>query len=984
MRRFDVIAFLAVLTCLSFVVGLRDVPLRPLAPTAMAPPPPEDAGERDGKLEVRVVGDDGHPIADATVRVLWEHGGRYYLAARAGTDDQGSVALEKLPRGASWVLAEARGHARGSTQVIVDEEARVLSISLPAAHRLAVKVADDHGAPIAEATVLVTTGDPLPYGALSDARGIARFDRLGASPWTVKASAMGYESITRSGVTGDVTIELRRLGSLEVRVELPNGSPAAGATILISGSALWPARRTETDARGSVQIAGLLAGTYDLRATLGDLVSPTLYALELARGEHETVTLRLGAGRMVRALVTDGDEDGAPVVPNADVVLAEAGLSTFPLRGRTGTDGTVLLGPIGSGPATLAARAPEFVATAAVAVPEKLDGPVRVALIKGGTLLGTVVDTKDRPIDGASVEVVGTDQHGLPIAETPTLLAFRRTHFEWALSGPSPLIPAGELGVMPGPVPPIPPPGAVIVPGGVAAAVPLPAPSEPEPEIEPWVTRWDGTFTARPVTPGRVRAIVRHPAYVEGLSDVVALAPGGEAKVKVVMRAGGSIEGKVVDERGRAVEGVRVDLTAVRGTMERTTMTASDGTFAFAAVPEEVLLSFARPEDPSRIVLRKSVEVEEEKTTRVEITLPGEREGVRVKVVADRAPVDAAQVTLLSLDPAAPFRQTLFTGSEGTVEIGDARGLDLRVVVEAPGFTRAVQTFDRAPAEITIELSRGVIVTGRVTAIRGRKYLSGASVTLVGDGRRAGALTDGEGRFSLADVAPGPARLIVSHPEFAKAELDVTIERTARADRPFELADVDLPEPSAIEGEVVDPAGRPVSGARVAAGVVPAYLPAGALPEGMAVTDRKGRFRLAGVAPGKVDLEAYAPDVGRGATRGVEVTSGRATSGVRIKLVAGTADDDPAAQASVAVTLGERGSGDAIEIVVVHVAAGSEAERAGIRSGDLVLAVDGVDVWSMSDARARLSGPNGTDVVIELDRDGASVRLRVAREAVRR
>jgi S1-C subfamily serine protease len=138
------------------------------------------------------------------------------------------------------------------------------------------------------------------------------------------------------------------------------------------------------------------------------------------------------------------------------------------------------------------------------------------------------------------------------------------------------------------------------------------------------------------------------------------------------------------------------------------------------------------------------------------------------------------------------------------------------------------------------------------------------------------------------------------------------------------------------------------------------------------------------VAPGKVDLEAYAPDVGRGATRAVQVTSGRPTTGVKIKLVAGTADDDPAAQAGVAVTLGERGSGDAIEIVVVHVAAGSEAERAGIRAGDNVLAVDGVDVWSMSDARARLSGPNGSDVVVEVDRDGASVRLRIAREAVRR
>jgi C-terminal processing protease CtpA/Prc len=86
----------------------------------------------------------------------------------------------------------------------------------------------------------------------------------------------------------------------------------------------------------------------------------------------------------------------------------------------------------------------------------------------------------------------------------------------------------------------------------------------------------------------------------------------------------------------------------------------------------------------------------------------------------------------------------------------------------------------------------------------------------------------------------------------------------------------------------------------------------------------------------------------------------------------------------VAVTLGERGSGAELEVVVVHVAAGSEAERSGIRAGDVVLSVDGVDVSSMSDARSRMSGPNGSDLVLELDRGGALIRLRIAREAVRR
>ena len=983
MRRFDIIPVLAVLACLSFVVGLRDVRLPPAPSFVVAPPPPSNAGERDGKLQVRVLADE-KPVVRAVVRVLWERDGRFYLAARATTDASGTVAFDELPRGASWIIAEAPERARGSTQVVIDGESRLLEMSLPVAHELAVRVHDEQGAPLREATVLVSTGDPLPYGSLTGANGVARFDRLGAAPWTVKASARGYESVTRSGVTEDLTLELRRLGSLLVRVELPGGGAAAGAEVLIGGSSLWPVRSTETDAEGSVRIAGLLAGSYDLRATLGDLVSPTLYAFELARGADETVTLRLGTGRMVRALVTDGPDEDASVVPNADVVLAEAGLSTFPLRGRTGADGIVVLGPISGGPATLAARATGFVSTAAVAVPDPLDGPVRIPLVRGGTLLGEVVDTKDRPIDGASVEVVGTDLGGLPIAETPYLMAFRSTHFEWALSGPRPLIPAGELGVMPGPVPPIPPPGAMIVPGGLAAALPALQDDEPELPIDPWVTRWDGTFTAKPVTPGRVRALVRHPAYVEALSDVVALAPGGEAKVKVVMRAGGAIEGKVVDEHGRPVEGVRVDLTAQRGTLERTTITATDGSFAFAAVPEEVMLSIARPDDPSRIVLRKNVEVKEGETTRVELALPGERESVSVVVTADGEPVDAAQVTILSLDPESPFRQTSFTGSDGSVTIGDARGLDVRIVVEAPGFTRAVQTLSPAPEKVAISLTRGVIVKGRVTAIRGRKYLGGANVTIVNDGRRAAALTDGEGTFTLRDIAPGPVRVIVSHPEYATAEIDANVERTGRDDRPFELPPIDLVEPSGIEGEVVDASGKPVSGARVAVGVAPAYLPAGTLPAGMAVTDRKGRFRLEGVAPGKVDLEAYAPDVGRGSLRGIEVTSGRPTGGVRIALTRKSGDDDPSGAASLALTLGERGEGDQTEVVVVHVAGGSEAERAGVRPGDVVLAVDGVEVFSMGDARVRMSGPNGSDVVLELDRDGSVVRLRVAREAIRR
>jgi protocatechuate 3,4-dioxygenase beta subunit len=984
------IALLALLVCMSFGVGLRDVALGDVVAGPAALPPPVDASERDAELTVSVRSEQGdQPLANASVRVFWERGGKYYLAASARTDGSGQLALEKLPRGAAWVVAEAEGYARSSTELILGGDPRVARVALPVASKLRVHVEDEAGAKLVRATVLVTAADPLPFGALTDESGAATFERIGPAPWTVKASAPGHESVTRPGVTSDITLSLRRLGSLEVRVEAPDGSPAAGASVVIAGSSLWPARRAETDASGRVRIAGLLAGAYDLKATRGELVTDTLLGLVLARGEHQSVTLRLHPGRSITALVTDGDGDSPIVVPGADVVLVEQGLSSFPLRGRTGTDGKVSLGPISPGPATLSARAAEFVPRGAVAVPEASNEPVRIALVRGATLKGEVVDARGDPIDGASVEIIGTDLDGLPIAETPALASFRSAHFEWALPGPAPLIPAGELGVMPGPVPPIPPAFGA---GALGLAAPDPtlsgilggADSDPA-SYEPWVTRLDGRFTARPVTPGRVRALVRHPAYVEGVSDAVTLAPGGEGSVKLVLLSGGTLEGRVLDDRGQPIGGVRVDLQANNGTLERMTLTAADGSFAFAAVPADVVLSLARPEDPSTLVLREAISVAEGEKKVVELRLPAARGALRI-VVKDEsgASVDAAQVTVLSLDPKAPLRRTLFTGPDGTITLADAAGLGLRVVVEAPGWARAARNVDAAPELIELVLARGVTVAGRITAVRGRRFVSGASVMLVSDGLRKSAITDAQGAFSVADVSPGPARVVVSHPEFADAEVSVDVKATGRADRPLELDVIDLSEPGVVEGEVVDAAGKPVLGARVAAGAVPAYLPAGTLPAGMAVTDRNGRFKLSGVAPGNVDIEAYAADVGRGVTRAVSVSGGRSTSGVRIRLTGAADDAEPAAIGGVAVTLGERGSAADLEIVVVNVAAGSEAERAGLHAGDVIDSLDGKPPSSMADARARLAGPPGSDVVLTLRRGDAAATLRVAREPVRR
>ncbi len=970
---------LSVLACLVFVLGLRDTRLPPGRAVKAADPIPTSARDRSATLRVAVVREGGAGVAQATAQVFWEDGGRFYLAGAASTDDGGAVLFEALPPGRAWLLAEAPGFARASTSLVLSADPRTVRVVLHAAEALEVTVRDEASAPIARATALVDTADPLPFGGLTDEHGLARFSRLGAAPWSVKASAPGFESVSRTGVRGAVTLTLRRLASLEVTVQALDGKPAPGATVMIGGASLWPARSAEADSQGVARIAGLLAGSYDLRASLAGFVSPTLLGFELTRGATEKLTLRLEPGRTVIALVTDGEGKNPIVVPNADVVLAEGGVSSFPIRGRTGSDGTVALGPIATGPATLGARAPDFVGSALVAVPEVLDGPVRVPLTRGATIVGEVEDARGFPIDSATIEVVGTDPSGLPIAETPALVGFRQSHFAWALPGPVPLIPAGELGVMPGPVPPIPRPGAEVEAASNSVDF-----SEPLTDLAPWVTNRGGQFTARPITPGRVRVIVRHPDYVEGTSELVTVAAGGEAKVRIVLLHGGSLEGHVVDDRGQPVAGAEVELSSPRATRTELATTASDGTFAFAAVPTEITLSLARPEDVARVVLRKSLLVAEGAREKLELVLPAARDPVRIVVRdEDDRPIEMVEINATSLEPTRPMRLTRFSDGEGTVNIEDALGETLRVIAEAPGYARVIATFAAAPKELKLTLKHGVIIEGRVTSVRGRRTVENAVVTLQQEGVRKVATTDGDGVFRLRDIAPGDVKLHVVHPDFADEEVTAHVDSTGRADRAFTLPDIDLTEAGEVEGEVVDERGDRVAGARVMAGELPSYVPAGKLPRGVALTDSDGHFLLGGVHPGTAQISAISSVSGRGSTH-AEVSSGHSVRGLRIQLSPHAVDSDPVALGSVAVTLGERGTAPQLEVVIVSVADGSEAEHAGVDAGDVISAIDGAHPTSMSDARMKLSGQPGSDIVIEVARGGAPLRFRVLREATRR
>jgi hypothetical protein len=412
--------------------------------------------------------------------------------------------------------------------------------------------------------------------------------------------------------------------------------------------------------------------------------------------------------------------------------------------------------------------------------------------------------------------------------------------------------------------------------------------------------------------------------------------------------------------------------------------TDAAGRFAFGSVSSEVDLFLARPGDRYRFVLRHALQLSPGERRQLQLVLPDPRPSVQVSVTDARdVALEGAQVSLMSLSPSFPLRQTAYTGEAGEVGFSDAAGLNASVRVAAAGFRDFELELESLPPSLSLALERGVRVVGRVTHVRGRQGLAGARVVLTQRGRRQEAISDAFGAFELKDASAGPGRLSISHADLSGHVGQVQIETTGHADRPFELAPIDLQEAGSVSGVVIDANGEPVADARVGVGVVPAFLPVGPVPDGLAQTRADGTFTLLKLGVGPVTLSAYAAEVGRGSVQ-VEVQPGDLTDPVVLTLSELSEPAAGASLANVAITLGETSPAGGPLVTVLDVAEGSEAERAGVRAGDVVVAVDGAEPHDMADARERLGGADGSDVVVDLLRDGTPLSVLVRRQAVRR
>jgi protocatechuate 3,4-dioxygenase beta subunit len=311
---------------------------------------------RETVVEARVTDAGGHPLAGAVVRAfVVDAEGQVFFAGEGRSGPDGLVPVfEALPRGEAWLVAYAREHARASTRVLVGGVRRSVTLAMRDGHALSARVVDDAGAPVDGASVQVQTTDPLPHVIVTGKDGVAVFERLGPPPWSVSATAEGYDPISRTGVyPAEAPLELRldKLGGSRSPWST-QGVPEPFAEVLISGPGIWPARTTITDGAGEVLITGLFAGVYDLKAPRrSHLADRSQRAATAGQGDRANADARRGPlrhrSRHRRARAERGRR-GAPV-KGADVVLVEEGLSAFPVEAQSNEDGVAILGPITEG-----------------------------------------------------------------------------------------------------------------------------------------------------------------------------------------------------------------------------------------------------------------------------------------------------------------------------------------------------------------------------------------------------------------------------------------------------------------------------------------------------------------------------------------------------------------------------------------------------------------------------------------------------------
>jgi protocatechuate 3,4-dioxygenase beta subunit len=272
--------------------------------------------------------------------------------------------------------------------------------------------------------------------------------------------------------------------------------------------------------------------------------------------------------------------------------------------------------------------------------------------------------------------------------------------------------------------------------------------------------------------------------------------------------------------------------------------------------------------------------------------------------VVDEAgqPVAGAEVTLTpppmpSVPDAGLGRLRAVSDAEGRFRFPHVSAGSFRLQVSREGFapgSAGEATIQEKAAEVdlgTVILPSGAVIEGLLVNSRG-KPVEGAEVDPEAfDGRLSirPVTTGPDGRFRFADLPRGARlNLWIDRPGFVQRQMP---EVEAPTPKPLRIQ---LVEARSLKGQVVDPEGQPVAGARVALVegggeglLLGEGFSEGAWGSSLATTDADGRFVLDRLPPGTIGIGVRAVGFRHRKLPGIQIPEDGEATPVEIRLERG-------------------------------------------------------------------------------------------------
>ena len=779
---------------------------------------------------------DGTPVANATVTAYMAEGSAdqlQRLESRATRKplatakvEEGRFALAGLPDSIVEIDVRADGFAPVVVRTLAGD--LPLSVTLQPAPVIEGRVTAQ-GKPVANAYVVWTGANEVEYAATTDANGRYRVPEPRRWAHQPKVFHPSYRTIVDSGRgVESLHLELRPRTKDEKPAIAGNNTitgvvklgdkPLAGVPLIIQGGGEQhiAAVRVVTDAKGRYTASGLTAArTYvapaeglepRIRSSHSGRVEGDIASADLTKERRATLDLVLLKAPLIAGRVVDAD--GEPVAgAQLQVVVASRPTTDFmqDASARTMSDGryamaappfadTEMLQVAVFGTARSTVRSKSFSA-------QEADAKVDITLPRFETVTLRLVDRDRKPVSNARVAFTDSEE----MLDVRMLL--REPFVARAARGND----AGEV------------------------------------VLQLARSRYDFAVSA----PGFQTTILEQQSIA------------GRRTIDVTLDPSFAIRGRVHRD-GVAVPNVQVVLLDHERTMtdgDAPVATDAQGRFEVGGLARgKYRLGFYKHEE----LVQRTLAAEAPSTMEVPLPPAGT---LRARVV-DAATREPVREFVYSIEPLEPQEDDARLGSP-RMHRGEANS-DGRFVVTIPAgryrvsaaataYTASqpleVLVSEREPAEVTIQLDRGITLTGRVTDDSGAP-VEGAEVFVTpAEGDRANkrsaprvrpgnGVSGADGTFTISGIEPGVATLMARKEGFVpfRKALDAGTETTL---------DIRLSRGLTLEG-VVTRAGKPVADAQVSA--MSAAVGGDHQP---ATTDRNGRFVLQGLVAARYTISAH-------------------------------------------------------------------------------------------------------------------------------